>query len=76
MIGQKQKPVLNDLGITQGTLAGTRKCRLCLEEKLLIIKGRKKKNFSKKRSELFSKCQHACNPNLIICNVISGINSF
>ena len=40
--------------------AGTRKCPLCLEEKLLILKGRKK-NILNKRSELFSKCRHVCN---------------
>ena len=37
--------------------AGSRKCRLCLEEKLLILKGRKK-NILNKRSELFSACRH------------------
>ena len=39
---------------------GTRKCPLCLEEKLLILKGRKK-NILNKLSELFSKCRHVCN---------------
>ena len=32
-------------------------CRLCLEERLLILKGRKK-NILNKRSELFSACRH------------------
>ena len=41
---------------TRGT--GPRKCRLCLEEKLLILKGRRK-NILNKRSELFNKCRHA-----------------
>ena len=40
--------------------AGTRKCPLCSQEKLLILKGRKK-NILNKRSELFSKCRHVCN---------------
>ena len=40
---------------TRGT--GPRKCRLCLEEKLLILKGRRK-NILNKRSELFNKCRH------------------
>ena len=39
-------------GIVKRVAAGTRKCRLCLEEKLLILKGRKK-NILNKRSELF-----------------------
>ena len=36
--------------------AGSRKCRLCLEEKLLILKGRKM-NILNKRSEHFSACR-------------------
>ena len=41
---------------TRGT--GPRKCRrLCLEGKLLILKGRRK-NILNKRSELFNKCRH------------------
>ena len=37
--------------------AGQRKCGLCLEEKLIILKGRNK-NILHKRSELFNKCRH------------------
>ena len=37
--------------------AGSRKCRLCFEEKLLILK-RQGKNILNRRSELFSKCRH------------------
>ena len=37
--------------------AGQRKCCLCLEEKLFILKGRNK-NILNKRSELFNKCRH------------------
>ena len=40
---------------TRGT--GPRKCHLGLEEKLLILKGRRK-NILNKRSELFNKCRH------------------
>ena len=36
---------------------GSGTCRLCLEEKLLIMKGRNK-NLLNKRSEIFSKCRH------------------
>ena len=36
---------------------GQRRCGLCIEEKLLILKGRNK-NILNKRSELFSKCRH------------------
>lgn len=36
---------------------GPKKCRLCLEEKLLIMKGRRK-NILNKRSELFTACRH------------------
>ena len=36
---------------------GSRRCDQCLEEKLQLMKGRKK-NLLNKRSELFSKCQH------------------
>ena len=32
-------------------------CSLCLEEKLMIMKGRSK-NFLNRRSEMFSKCRH------------------
>ncbi len=39
------------------TAGGTHKCKLCLEEKLMIMKQRKK-NLLNKRSELFSKCRH------------------
>ena len=34
-----------------------RKCTLCLEEKLMIMKGRSK-NILNRRSEMFSKCRH------------------
>ena len=37
--------------------AGSRKCRLCLEEKLFILK-RQGKNILNRWSELFSKCRH------------------
>ena len=40
-------------GIIRQIQAGSRRCRLCLEEKLLILKGRKK-NILNKRSELFT----------------------
>ena len=36
---------------------GKRKCTLCLEEKLMIMKGRSK-NILNRRSEMFSKCRH------------------
>ncbi len=36
---------------------GWRKCGLCLEEKLIILKGRNK-NILNKWSELFSRCRH------------------
>ena len=38
-------------------MIGQRRCGLCIEEKLLILKGRNK-NILNKRSELFSKCRH------------------
>ena len=37
--------------------AGSKRCNLCLEEKLFLMKA-KKKNVLNKRSELFSKCRH------------------
>ncbi len=43
--------------VKQIPAGGTRKCKLCLEEKLMIMK-RRKKNLLNKRSELFSKCRH------------------
>ena len=36
--------------------AGSRRCNLCLEEKLFILKNRK--NLLNKRTEIFSKCRH------------------
>ena len=36
---------------------GTTKCNLCREEKLIIMKGRKK-NLLNSRSELLTKCRH------------------
>ena len=36
---------------------GKRNCTLCLEEKLMIMKGRSK-NILNRRSEMFSKCRH------------------
>ena len=36
---------------------GSKRCNLCLEEKLILMKGRKK-NFLNRRCELFSKCRH------------------
>ena len=36
---------------------GKRNCTLCLEEKLMIMKGRSK-NILNRRSEIFSKCRH------------------
>ena len=36
---------------------GSKRCNLCLEEKLLLMKARKK-HFLNKRSEFFSKCRH------------------
>ena len=41
--------------------AGSRKCNLCLEEKLLIMKGNKANNLLNKRSELFTLCKHITN---------------
>ena len=41
--------------------AGSRKCNLCLEEKLSIMKGNKANNLLNKRSELFSLCKHITN---------------
>ena len=41
--------------------AGSRKCSLCLEEKLLIMKGNKANNLLNKRSELFTLCKHITN---------------
>ena len=42
-----------------------RRCGLCIEEKLLILKGRNK-NILNKRSELFSKCRHVTKHHLWI----------
>ena len=36
---------------------GKRNCALCLEEKLMIMKGRSK-NILNRRSEMFTKCRH------------------
>ena len=36
---------------------GKRNCALCLEEKLMIMKGRSK-NILNRRSEIFTKCRH------------------
>ena len=36
---------------------GRKSCQLCLEEKLLILKSRKKQTLNK-RSEVFAKCRH------------------
>ena len=41
--------------------ADSRKCNLCLEEKLLIMKGNKANNLLNKRSELFTLCKHITN---------------
>ena len=38
--------------------AGSGRCNLCLEEKLILLKDRKHKLLNK-RSELFTKCRHA-----------------
>ena len=40
------------------TLVGDLQGTLCLEEKLMVMKGRSK-NILNRRSEMFSKCRHA-----------------
>ena len=59
-----REPALHDGTIVKrvpSCKAGSRKCNLCLEEKLLIMKGSKANNLLNKRSELFTLCKHITN---------------
>ena len=47
---------------------GKRNCTLCLEEKLLIMKGRSK-NILNRRSEMFSKCRHVIEHHCFRCHL-------